>query len=321
MAAARSTASKMTALGSPPSAPRTKSAPHALGPHAELLAGRGPEGVAGGHDHLVPAADLALAQLADGGGLAHAVDADEQPHRRRLRRRSAGIRSKPDSRALSSVLQRVEQLLGVGEPLGLDPGPQRVEQLGGRLDADVGPDQRLLELVPGLVVDPAPGPDRAEVARAAGPRALPSRSRKRGLDGRLGSAGASDRRRLDRASSSTAAASCLGRPRPGRVGRRRPARCTPGSVAPASGATTGRATGPLDRSRRFEQGGVARRRPRASAPRVVPTHERPPRSRPTMTMQDRSHGPSSLDPGRAGAEPSRARGTRRAVAQLPPLEP
>ena len=34
-----------------------------------------------------------------------------------------------------------------------------------RLDADVGADQRLLELVPGLGVDAAPGADRGEVAR------------------------------------------------------------------------------------------------------------------------------------------------------------
>jgi hypothetical protein len=49
-------------------------------PGLELLGGRGPERVARGHHHLVAVAHQALAELADGGGLAHAVDAHEQPH-------------------------------------------------------------------------------------------------------------------------------------------------------------------------------------------------------------------------------------------------
>jgi hypothetical protein len=46
----------------------------------ELLGGGGAERVARGHHHLVAGGHLALAELADGGGLAHAVDAHEQPH-------------------------------------------------------------------------------------------------------------------------------------------------------------------------------------------------------------------------------------------------
>ncbi len=50
-----------------------------LGPGAELLGGGGPEGVAGGHDDAVAVDRQPLGDLADGGGLADAVDADEQP--------------------------------------------------------------------------------------------------------------------------------------------------------------------------------------------------------------------------------------------------
>ena len=51
MAAARSTPSKMTADGSPPSSPRTSSAPDRSAHVAELLGGGGAERVAGGHQH------------------------------------------------------------------------------------------------------------------------------------------------------------------------------------------------------------------------------------------------------------------------------
>ena len=56
-----------------------------LGPGLELLGGRGAERVAGGHHDRAALVGLALADLADGGRLAHAVDADEQPHVRRAR--------------------------------------------------------------------------------------------------------------------------------------------------------------------------------------------------------------------------------------------
>ena len=78
-AAARWTASKTTALGSPPSAPRTISVPDALGPPRELLAGRGPEGVAGGQQHRAAGRRLLAGELADGRGLADPVHPDEQP--------------------------------------------------------------------------------------------------------------------------------------------------------------------------------------------------------------------------------------------------
>ena len=100
--------------GRRPRLPRTISAPARSAHVVELLGGRGTERVAGGHAATVrPSADLLVGDLADRGGLADAVHADEQPDVRapRLaRRRSAASRSAPSSRAFISRLQRVEQL-------------------------------------------------------------------------------------------------------------------------------------------------------------------------------------------------------------------
>ena len=70
-----------------------------------------------------------------------------------LPRSKCSVAVEPDEPLLHLGLQGVEQLLAVGDALVLDPAREGVEQLGGRPDADVGADQRLLELVPGLVVD------------------------------------------------------------------------------------------------------------------------------------------------------------------------
>ncbi len=83
-------------------------------------------------------------------------------------------------------MSSVEQLGAVGDALLLDLGPKLVEQLGGRLDADVGADQRLLELVPGLLVDLLAGQDRADVAAEQG-AGLAEPVAEPGLDRHLGS--------------------------------------------------------------------------------------------------------------------------------------
>ncbi len=67
----------------------------ALAPDLQLLHRRGPERVAGGQHDLQPLAAIMLRQLADGGGLAAAVDADDQ-HDMRLRRRDLQrLRNRP----------------------------------------------------------------------------------------------------------------------------------------------------------------------------------------------------------------------------------
>ena len=52
----------------------------ALGPDLQLVGGGGAEGIAGAQQHLLALLAELMGHLADGGGLAHAVDADEQHH-------------------------------------------------------------------------------------------------------------------------------------------------------------------------------------------------------------------------------------------------
>ena len=53
---------------------------HALGPDLQLLDGRRTEGIGRGDHDLFALHAGAMGQLGDGGGLAHAVDADEEHH-------------------------------------------------------------------------------------------------------------------------------------------------------------------------------------------------------------------------------------------------
>ena len=75
------------------------SAPRAVGPDAELLDGRGAEGVARREHHVFARVGETPRELADGGGLARAVHADHEQHEglvrrdvERLLRRAAGSR-------------------------------------------------------------------------------------------------------------------------------------------------------------------------------------------------------------------------------------
>ena len=79
-----------------------------LGPRLELLGGGGAERVPRRHDHAAALVGLSLADLADGGGLAHAVHADEQPHVRRPRLEGQGAVA-PAEVVLELVLQGLEQ--------------------------------------------------------------------------------------------------------------------------------------------------------------------------------------------------------------------
>ena len=130
--------------------------PRALAPDLELLDRRGAEGVAGRQHQGVPFRLELLRELADGGGLAGAVDADHQDHERLLR----GIDAKGDrhgrERALDLRRQdladrvRRDALLVAALAHGLrDPGRG--------LDAEIGLDQRVLELLQRVGVELALG--------------------------------------------------------------------------------------------------------------------------------------------------------------------
>ena len=108
----RSTASKTTALGSPPSLPRTSSAPARSAHVASCSAAAARNVSPAAISTRAAVGDLLVGDLADGGRLADAVDADEQPHvraavggRLEVQRPVGAVEL-----ALHVVLQRVEQL-------------------------------------------------------------------------------------------------------------------------------------------------------------------------------------------------------------------
>ena len=122
----------------------------ALAPDLELVGSGGPEGVGGGHQH--PAA-LPLhpgGQLADGGGLAHAVDADEQGHRR------GGVQPQLRLPHLEHVGEHLAQArprpLHVLDLLRLHPAAQLLHGLHGGVHPHVAQNQRLFQLVVEVVV-------------------------------------------------------------------------------------------------------------------------------------------------------------------------
>ena len=156
-AAARSTASKITALGSPPSAPRTKSAPQrsAHMPSCSAAAARNVSPAA--MTTVRPSSVSRLPSLPMVVVLPTPLTPTNS-HTTGRRRPGAASRSKPARRSFSSALSASSSSPRSVSALGLHPGPQvRRAAPWWRLDADIGADQRLLELVPGLVVDPAPG--------------------------------------------------------------------------------------------------------------------------------------------------------------------
>ena len=125
---------------------------------AELLGGGGPERVAGRQQHRAPGSRLPPGQLADGGRLADTVDPDDQPDvgRRPPCRRSAARGPGGVEQLTDGAPERLEQVVAAGDLLGVHLGPELVEQRGGRRDADVGPDERLLQRRPrSSCVDPA----------------------------------------------------------------------------------------------------------------------------------------------------------------------
>ncbi len=136
----------------------------ALGPHGELFGRCGAEGVAGGHQHRVAFGFEPLAQLADRGGLADTVHPDEQP--------DVGLALVDRERTIlvgdlgtHALLEQPEDGFAAVDLLLLRRLPHTVEQLHGGQDADVGPDQRLFEVFPRLVVERPESDEAAEEVR------------------------------------------------------------------------------------------------------------------------------------------------------------
>jgi hypothetical protein len=143
-AAARSALGAAHQLGSRP-----------LGPRRELLRRCGTERVAGSHQHGAPGIALLGGHLADRRGLPHTVHADEHPHVRAARATRFEVQhpiatGQPRRHVLA---QRVEQLIRVGDLLGLHARPQVVHERIGDTDTDVGTQQRLLEVEERVIGD------------------------------------------------------------------------------------------------------------------------------------------------------------------------
>ena len=119
----------------------------ALAPDLQLLHGGGAEGVAGGQHQAVAVLLEAARQLADGGGLADAIDADGEQHERLLigiNRQRLGDRFQ-DCAQLDA--QGLQQLSRVGEFARLEAFTDIGHDFGADPHADIGTDQRRLQLI------------------------------------------------------------------------------------------------------------------------------------------------------------------------------
>jgi len=122
----------------------------AVGPQFQLFAGSGAEGIARGQHHTLAFLLIQVGQLGDGGGLAHAVDANDQNHGRftvQLHRVAGGQFLADD------LAQFVQCLLAVLEVLFLHGIPQLVHQAHSAHGADIGQNQLFFQCVIQVVVD------------------------------------------------------------------------------------------------------------------------------------------------------------------------
>ena len=118
-------------------------------PDLELLDGGGAERVGRAQDHRAARVGRLLGDLADRGGLAGAVDADEQDER--LLAAEDVLPSRREG--LGDVLaQQVEHRIGVGKRLAPRGVAQTLDDVGGRHAADIREDERLLERLPEFLV-------------------------------------------------------------------------------------------------------------------------------------------------------------------------
>src|SRR6266542_4483413 len=147
----------------------------ALAPEGELLGGCRTEGVGRRQDGALALLREGEGELAAGGGLAGAVDADDQDDARALR-----VGDQVEGEAAVGGADGVEQLgaeqLAQVDVACLGAGAEPLDQLAGGGDADVRSEQGLLQLVPGGVVAGAAGEQAGKAAGEGGagaPEAVP----------------------------------------------------------------------------------------------------------------------------------------------------
>ena len=126
----------------------------ALGPAVELLDRGGAERVGGAEHDVQPEVVLQVpGELAERGGLAGAVDADHEDDRGVVAQVDRVLARAGDAR--QQLGQAAGQRLAALDVAGLGLLLELRDDLRGRLGADVGHDQRLLQALPRLLVDVA----------------------------------------------------------------------------------------------------------------------------------------------------------------------
>ena len=116
----------------------------AVAPHGKLIDCRRAEGIRRRDDHFFAVSFQLRCNFADGGGLADAVDADNQQHGRlctELQRFALADHVRHD------LAQCRLHLLAVGHALALDAVAQLFEDFLGGADADIRANQQFLQLV------------------------------------------------------------------------------------------------------------------------------------------------------------------------------
>ena len=127
-----------------------KGHPGPVRPDLQLLDGSGPEGIRRPQDDGLALSLQAGGQLADGGGLAHPIDADDQDDGGL----GAGVEFiVPLEHFRNNGLQLPHDEAGVGDALFLDLLPQLVADVLGGIHAHVPHDQQLFQLLEKLLVN------------------------------------------------------------------------------------------------------------------------------------------------------------------------
>ncbi|MCY1229692.1 hypothetical protein D9M72_420680 [compost metagenome] len=139
----------------------------ALAPDRQLLARGGTEGVAGGQQHLLVIALEVLAQLADAGGLAGAVDARDHHHHWLLAAQRHGLFQRAQQLGQQLAQCRLDAFSGL-DALGLDALAQLAQQVLGGFDAGIGHQQRGFQFLEQGLVDLDADEQRADVAAGLG---------------------------------------------------------------------------------------------------------------------------------------------------------
>ena len=147
-----------------------------LAPGGELLDGGGAEGVGRAQHDRAVLGDQDPGDLADGGGLAGAVDADDEDDAG-LAVGAADLQAavhgpgRPGSSSSSRSTARASAGVAALDP---QPGAQPLDQLLGRRDADVGGEQGVLDRLPGVLVEPVAREQGEQAAAQGRPASRPA---------------------------------------------------------------------------------------------------------------------------------------------------